>query len=259
PPAKSSETRSRNSASERSFSASRSGRHWSKYAPRTSSGSSAERCAESPGGRRSRSECSTAPSTCQAVCRSVPRSSMISSSQIWVVCRVLSKTSKPLALIFHSNIWMTGNAGTLAPVALWQIKLALTRRLSRAHRFSEPDLHGQRAGIPCSFHELQRVAALQCVGLAVHHAVAMKIESRALIGQDESVIALGEQLRYLTLHRGGMRLDRALAHLAEGTQLRFGSLEGVMHGGINVGMGVALLHVMGFAANHQKTARRLHL
>ena len=54
------------------------------------------------GASRSRNVCSTAPSTRQATCRSGPTASMISFSQIFVVCSDLSKTSRPVALITHS-------------------------------------------------------------------------------------------------------------------------------------------------------------
>jgi hypothetical protein len=60
------------------------------------------RCAARGVGTRSRKARSTAPRTCQASCRSGPRSAMISSSQMFVVCRVLSKTSSPAALILAS-------------------------------------------------------------------------------------------------------------------------------------------------------------
>src|SRR4051794_35525003 len=36
---------------------------------------------------------------CQAICRSGPRSDMISFNQVFVVCSVLSKTSRPVALM----------------------------------------------------------------------------------------------------------------------------------------------------------------
>src|SRR3546814_15447295 len=44
-------------------------------------------------------------STFHATCRSGPRTSMISLSQMLVVCSVLSKTSRPVALMMNLLVW----------------------------------------------------------------------------------------------------------------------------------------------------------
>src|SRR5579875_3520708 len=61
-------------------------------------------CAANSIGSRSRSARNTAPSTCQATCRSGPRVSSISPSHVLVICNVRSKTSKPVLMVVSSTL-----------------------------------------------------------------------------------------------------------------------------------------------------------